>query len=365
MSALAATATSVGVSLVALPDSAGARPQSGPIGREELRVSRSLSRSSCAVGALVAAVALLGSGAVNAQSTSPSGGPTVAAVPSAGCRGSESRDLAWEISLTVDGVARSALIHLPASLAAGDPRPLVLSFHGYGSGAYDQEARSGLSTEADAARFVVAYPQGLGDPPAWDLEGDTDTAFVSALVDLLEDSLCLDRQRVFATGFSMGGGMANVLGCRQADRFAAIGPVSAIHGETWGGPCTPARPVPVIAFHGMRDPALPYEGGELVAFPDWAGRPVTGVEDWVSDWARIDGCSPEPLVSAVADDVASLAWQGCRAQVVLYRVTDGGHTWPGGVNDPNDGISTDGISATGLLWSFFDRHPGQPAGDGS
>jgi polyhydroxybutyrate depolymerase len=239
-------------------------------------------------------------------------------------------------------------VHAPATVTAG-PLPLVLAFHGYGGGFYDLEYTGGLSEAADAHGFVVAYPQGIGEGPTWDLQGDTDTTFVSALIDELVTSQCADPTRVFATGFSMGGGMTNVLACRLADRIAAIAPVAGNHGETWGGPCAPSQPVPIMAFHGTLDTFLPYEGGDS-PFPD---RPVTAVEDWMAEWAAADGCGADPTAVSVSAEVDSLTWQDCAAPVVLYRVIGGGHTWPGGVNDPSGGASTDDVSATELMWSFF------------
>ncbi len=285
--------------------------------------------------------------------------PTVGTAPSADCEPAAIEPGAV-ITVDVDGVQREARVHAPASEGdapgeGGTRRPLVLAFHGYGGGFWDLEYTGGLSDAADAHGFVVAYPQGIGEGPTWDLAGGSDIPFVTALIDELVASQCVDPARVFATGFSMGGGMTNVLGCRLADRFAAVAPVAANHGETWGGPCAPSRPVPVMAFHGTLDAALPYEGGDS-PFPD---RPVTGVEEWMGEWAGANGCATGPAVSSVSAEVDSLTWQDCAAPVVLYRVLGGGHTWPGGVNDPTFGASTDDISATELMWAFFaDSAPG-------
>ena len=201
-----------------------------------------------------------------------------------------------EVRLVVDGVARTALLHAPAT--APGPRPLVLAFHGYGGGMWDLGYVGGLSDLAEAEGFVVAYPQGTGEGPTWDLAGESDVPFVLALIDELEASQCTDPARVFVTGFSMGGGMTNLLACRVADRIAAIAPVAAIHGETWGGPCLPSRPVPIVAFHGTLDEALPYEGGDT-PFPD---RPATPVEQWMGAWATTNGCTAGPAVASVAED---------------------------------------------------------------
>ncbi|MBX3030342.1 MAG: hypothetical protein KF809_09295 [Chloroflexi bacterium] len=257
-----------------------------------------------------------------------------------------------ELSLVVDGVERTLLLHVPPPTPGARPS-LLLAFHGYGGGMWDLGYTGLLSDLADAHGFVAAYPQGIGEGPTWDLQGGSDIPFVLALIDELVATQCVDPSRVFATGFSMGGGMANVLACRHADRIAAIAPVDANHGPTWGDPCEPSRPVPIVAFHGTADEALPYAGGDS-PFPD---RPVTAVEDWMADWAIANGCTGGPDVAPASSDVDSLTWQGCAAPTQLYRVTGGGHTWPGGQNDPSFGYSTDAISASELMWALFDSVP--------
>lgn len=298
----------------------------------------STSRAACV--AVIAAALLVGA---PAGAQSPAGSSIL---PSTDCVPTEMAP-DTELSLVVDGVTRAALLRAPSS--APIPRPLVLAFHGYGGGMWDLGYVGGLSDLAETEGFVVAYPQGIGEGPTWDLAGGSDIPFVLALIDQLVASQCVDPARVFATGFSMGGGMTNLLACRVADRIAAVAPVAANHGDTWGDPCEPSRPVPIVAFHGTQDEALPYGGGDS-PFP---GRPVTPVEDWMADWAAANGCASGPVLASVADDVDSLTWQGCAAATTLYRVIGGGHAWPGGLNDPGFGYSTDSIMASQLLWEFF------------
>ncbi|HEY5845603.1 MAG TPA: hypothetical protein VIT42_02320 [Microlunatus sp.] len=41
-----------------------------------------------------------------------------------------------------------------------------------------------------------------------------------------------------------------------------------------------------------------------------------------------------------------------------YRVTGGGHTWPGTAVDLSPlGVTTQEIDATALMWEFFEDHP--------
>jgi len=46
------------------------------------------------------------------------------------------------------------------------------------------------------------------------------------------------------------------------------------------------------------------------------------------------------------------------AEVVLYEIEGGGHTWPGqGPRVRFIGKSTHDISANDLMWEFFEKHP--------
>jgi polyhydroxybutyrate depolymerase len=76
------------------------------------------------------------------------------------------------------------------------------------------------STLADAQNFIAVYPQGLIEPgtdkPFWaeigpiDF-GDDDVLFVSNILDDLQKNYCVDAHRIYATGFSNGGGMTTLL----------------------------------------------------------------------------------------------------------------------------------------------------------
>ena len=65
--------------------------------------------------------------------------------------------------------------------------------------------------------------------------------------------------------------------------------------------------------------------------------------------------------SAVAADVTRLEYPGCAANapVILYRIEQGGHTWPGGTELPQwlVGPTSHGIDASRAMWEFFREHP--------
>jgi poly(3-hydroxybutyrate) depolymerase len=128
------------------------------------------------------------------------------------------------------GKRRQVLVHVPASYHPGDAVPLVLNFHGYESSAAQQEEISEMSVLSESEGFIVAYPDGLGRPQAWQTGlagiGAEDRVFVRDLVNLLRDQLGVDAKRIYAMGFSNGAQMANRLMCEMEDVFASIANVS-------------------------------------------------------------------------------------------------------------------------------------------
>ena len=82
-----------------------------------------------------------------------------------------------------------------------------------------------------------------------------------------------------------------------------------------------------------------------------------------SAWAKRNGCgSGAPGERRVASDVTLLTWR-CppTTTVELYRVTGGGHSWPGSAFSKAIagvvGKTTFSISANTTMWAFFEAHP--------
>jgi polyhydroxybutyrate depolymerase len=250
------------------------------------------------------------------------------------------------------GQARHYRVHIPPAYQPSTPIPLVIDLHGLNSNAAQQERLSGMSRKADAAGFIVVYPEGLGDPQTWHFgpgaEGAADLAFTRDLIVGLEQRLGVDSARIYATGISNGAQMANRMGCEMADVVAAIAPVSG--GYFRAQRCDPSRPVPVIAFHGTADRVLPYEGQGQLLLP---------VRDWAANWAAHNGCGASPTISFQHGQVTGVTWGGCRAgaDVMLYTIDGGGHTWPGSKMALGLGLTTQDISATDAIWEFFAAHP--------
>ncbi len=254
------------------------------------------------------------------------------------------------------GQIRSYRIHVPTKAVESRPAPVILGFHGNGGTAEMFEAYSGFSALADREGFIAVYPQGMGEIPTWEINAVTnnpDVKFVRDLIDRLETRCGLDPDRIYATGHSRGGGMANRLACDLADRIAAIGPVSGAYPPEGG--CNSSRPVAVIAFHGTADPVIPYNGIGNQGAPPAAyfafGIPIP---QWASAWAERNGCTSIPAVILDEAYLNGSEWGECRgkAEVILYSIPGGGHGWPGG-----SGSDPVNFSAAQMIWDFFVAHP--------
>jgi polyhydroxybutyrate depolymerase len=83
-----------------------------------------------------------------------------------------------------------------------------------------------------------------------------------------------------------------------------------------------------------------------------------GAEDWVSIWATGNGCDPTLEVIPPQGDTRGIRYNRCDedAEVILYTIEDGGHTWPGGWPIPGVGKTSSDIDATEEMWRFFQRY---------
>lgn len=266
-------------------------------------------------------------------------------------------------SIISSGEKREYLLYVPKSYNRTKPTALVISMHGAGGWPTQQMDLSEWNRLAESQGFIVVYPSGLDydGPRTWSVDRGSgllkDVRFISELIDKLEASYNIDPERIYANGFSNGGGMAFVLSCTLSDRIAAVGMVGAAQTLPWTW-CTDHRPVPMITFHGTADRMAPYNGGQSPVAPDRDLFPSIPV--WTAKWAQRNRCGRTPIESTVAADVTWREYTNCAedADVVLYTIHDGGHTWPGGQPLPEwfVGPTSRSTDATNLMWEFFRSH---------
>jgi polyhydroxybutyrate depolymerase len=298
--------------------------------------------------------------------------------PSVGCEADGDVEAGRErLELTSGGVDWWYLRHVPPAHDGDTPLPLVVDFHGYSEGAEIHVQHSALDVFGDEHGFVSVFPQGQGEVAFWNSDlAAPDVEFFADMLDELEADLCLDLDRLHVTGLSNGAFMTSAVACAHADRIASVAPVAGIR-DIDG--CDPSRPVPVVAFHGTDDGFVSYDGGlgadaANLPAPDGSGQSLgesglaessigeASIPEITQAWAERNGCEPEPDEEEVADDVTLVSFD-CPdgATTELYRVEEGGHSWPGSefsaVIEDIVGPTTMSIWANEIMWEFFEDHP--------
>ena len=207
-----------------------------------------------------------GSGSGGAAAGGSSGGQAPAK-PSAGCMAATA-PTAGRTMIDVSGTKREYILTLPAGYDAHHPYPLIVAFHG---GQYNDDwlvsgdkpqsgPYYGIQSEAkDTAIFVAS--QALSG--SWTNDNNRDIDYVLAMVTLFKSQLCIDENRIFATGFSMGGIMTNTVACTQPTLFRAVAAMSGKF-PTTPATCTPSHTIAYWASHGMSDTTIDIKNGQMV-----------------------------------------------------------------------------------------------------
>jgi polyhydroxybutyrate depolymerase len=289
-------------------------------------------------------------------------------VVGAGCAKAEPGDTSE--SIAVNGVHRTYVLHVPDGITGRVP--LILSFHGHGGDGAQQSRLTGFDALSDRYRFIIAYPDGIdrswNDGRPVNANGPDDLAFAAALADELEQRYSIDPARVYATGFSNGAVFSNYLACNQANRFAAVAPVSGPMPVVDAPNCHPQRAVPVLEIGGTTDPVVPFDGGPIMLAGTNRGE-VLSFAQTGAFWAKNAGCAASPAVTplpAIAPpdgtSVTRTSFSGCHAGagVVEYAVVGGGHAWPGGPQYLPKflvGTASRQLDASETIVQFFLAHP--------
>jgi len=242
-------------------------------------------------------------------------------------------------------------ITLPSSYDSSNSYPLVFVFHGGGGNANNIEDTTNFTKKADEEEFIVVYPYGTGKLNkkllTWNcgfccgyaLENNIDdVGFIRSLYEHIENEYSINPNMVYATGISNGGIMTYQVGAELSDIFAAIAPVAAqiggqatIDDELWQIP-QPDNPVSVIAFNGMNDTRVPYNGGR----PLEANAHVyswLSTNESISFWVEQNECDTtlERNISESGNIIIDTYEEGIdNTEVKLVTIVDGTHSWPGG-----------------------------------
>jgi polyhydroxybutyrate depolymerase len=298
-----------------------------------------------------------------------------------------------QVELQVNEHTRIFVVHLPQGYDSQQHYPVVILLHGLDQDAAEIARLTHFNEFADRDSIIAVYPNavngrwniGAGQPqvyhrgpyrrpgvygpgypgprhePRERREGaprSPDIQFLNRMLDKLTTRYSVDTRRIYAVGLGEGGFMALRMGCNMTDRIAAIAAVGAAMPRSLN--CVPSRPVPALLMNGTDDPIVHYDGGR---YKDGLLH-LLSAEDSAKEWARLNRCAEKPSESKLpslqkgAKDTKVYLFDGCQenAQVALYAVKDGGHTWPGGeqyMTEKEIGKTSNALNANETIWSFL------------
>jgi polyhydroxybutyrate depolymerase len=295
----------------------------------------------------------------------------------------------------INDLQRTFLVHLPKGYDSQQHYPVVILLHGLNQDGAEMARLTHFNDFADRDSIIAVYPNALGG--RWTLGGgrepgpyrrgpyrrpgiwgpgypppprsepperreaaprNQDMQFLHRMLDRLATNYPVDTRRIYAVGLGEGGFMAIRMGCNMADRIAAISMVGAAMPRMQN--CIPSRPLPALLMNGTDDPVVPYDGGR---YKDGMMR-LLSAEDSAKEWARLNHCSEKPSESKLpalpggGKDTKIYLFDACQenAQVALYSVKNGGHTWPGGeqyMTEKEVGKTSHALNANETIWSFL------------
>lgn len=242
---------------------------------------------------------------------------------SPGCGADAMSGLDETLSVSIGGKSRTYWRMVPNAYDKDTPHGLVVVLHGSGGSGQTAYEKFKLQNQG-AGQFVFLYPDALPAPsgePRWDTAMDSDDyAFFDAIVARAEEELCIDRDRLFVTGFSLGARFTSMLGCYRGDVIRAIAP---------GAPGMGAATLPLVA-----ETAAGHCRGEVGAWVFWGTQDADHQEgaELVRDYyAGIDGC--DATRTALASPAGCEAYDNCKASSpVAWCTYTLNHQWPDGQN---------------------------------
>ncbi len=223
--------------------------------------------------------------------------------------------------ITVDGKSREYIIYLPTGYNTATSLPLVFCLHG-GSGTDSGFIKlANFNTLAEKEKFVVVYPQGIGNnwndgrPTPSNTTGVDDVNFFRTMIQDFSAQYKIDAKRIYAAGISNGGFMSSRLGVELGDKIAAFASDAAsVEKNTVYANINSTNPVSAMYIQGTADPLVPFLGGVMTA---GSGGTIASHAEVVAKWVTANNCS-----AAVITNIPDIASDGTTA---TRRDYNGGH----------------------------------------
>jgi polyhydroxybutyrate depolymerase len=260
-------------------------------------------------------------------------------------------------SILIENHYRSFSYYPPSGNIANGS--LVFIMHGSGGNSNNMiKPAAKLESIAASEKLLVVYPNGYQhfwnecrkySNAVANKEDINEQAFFTAMIDYFQKKYSVNKEKVFAAGFSGGGQMAYKLALTMPGTFKAVTAVVANMPDSASCDCVLAsKPMPVMIINGTDDKTNPYNGGEMFVNNASFGV-VLSSENSLGYWAKLAGYTGAPEKTLLPDaDTADHKTiekysyhQKNKPTVTLLKVVGGHHDYP------ND------IDVYTYAWQFF------------
>ncbi len=287
-------------------------------------------------------------------------------------------------NIEVDGISRRYAIYIPQGIETLSV-PLIFELHGGGIYIEDMTGESGYKSPyklwmnlADQQKFIVVYPEGLNgayNSPSWNdcradciINSDADDVhFIAELINKIASRYPIDQNRIYVSGTSNGGFMAQRLGVELSNKIAAIASIAAAKPAV--SKCNPpSKPIPVLFMNGTNDNHMPYNGGTIGDPPDPDHGTVLSTDKTIEYWINFNQTDTIPETYTYTDldtndggIVQKFSYKNGNGgtEVILYKINGGGHSAPSIKEQYSDifeqyfNKQNHDIEMTTEVWDFF------------
>lgn len=274
------------------------------------------------------------------------------------------------LKLEHDGISRMSELYIPASYDNDIPTPLLIALHGRSSNSQRMADLTSFNIRAEAHGFMVAYPQGAQNQ--WNyLHGiagrsqPNDSEFLLKIIEVVSRQYNIDSNRIYVTGISNGGFMAQRLACYAPHKFAAFASVAAGGYASMPVDCDKNTPVNMLYMHGTADQKVPWEGLGIIDGNGNRQLVTMSISSSIKFWASRNQCGPKVARKDIpakgnspGTQVNVFSSNECsgNAEVILYAIIGGGHNWPGVADFIPASIAGRvnlDVHASDVIWLFF------------
>ncbi|KAI8799311.1 Alpha/Beta hydrolase protein [Cladochytrium replicatum] len=258
--------------------------------------------------------------------------PTTTSAPSTPGRSAGCGKTPTLRSGTININGRQYILNIPSNYDNNKPYRFIVALHWLNGNmnAVANSAYYGLQSLSSGSTIFVA-PNGIN--AGWGNSGGSDITFIDSVMAQVQNDLCIDTTRVFATGFSYGAAMSYALACARGNVFRGVVTYAGANLSGCNGGNTP---VAYFGIHGVADSVLNISNGRQLR----------------DNFVRVNQCTnqspPEPARASGSHICTS--YSGCMSgKPVRWCAHSGDHVF----DHKDNGAATSWIP--GEAWKFISQ----------